>query len=94
MERDEIIDILNRNKIEIEQGNWEDVYDDIVSWKRRDFSNFLIENDVNPSTLFKKYIPDNAFEESELLRSINISSTFDLVDAFSKSIKKILSKIK
>ena len=77
MEKYEIIEILEDNQDNIEKGNWEKVYETISEsgCKRRDFSDFLIENGFDPSNLFKTYVPDYAFMGSHRLEYITLSNS-------------------
>ena len=75
MTKEKLIQILEDNQDAIESGNWEAVYQNIDQFYRGELSDFLIQNDVDPSTLFKKYIPYHAFRKSELLTSINIQKS-------------------
>lgn len=84
LSKEEIIDILNNNKENIENGNWEAVYKNINWWERRFFSDFLIENDVDPSTLFKTCVPDYAFAycECSSLQSITLPNSLKKIGMF------------
>lgn len=75
MEKDEIIDILNRNEYNIESGNWEEVYESMKYDIRGDFSRFLIQNGIDINTLFKKYIPRFTFDWCSNITSFTLSTS-------------------
>lgn len=102
MDKEELIKILEDNKLNIEEGNWNAVYKNMDEYDRGEFSEFLIENDIDPSKMFKGEIPDWAFRHCSKLTSIIIPNNVKKIreDAFAycnsltsvtipKSVKKI-----
>lgn len=75
LDKKELVRVLEKNKQDIENGNWEKVYLDIFDYDRGYFSDFLIQNDVDPNTMFKRYIPSWAFDGCEYLTSITLPNT-------------------
>lgn len=70
--KDELIDILERNQENIEKGDWNSVYENMGKYDRGQFSDFLIENGIDPNTMFIYEIPDYAFGFCHSLTSIKI----------------------
>ena len=72
MTKKRLMKILQKNQADIENENWEKVYENIDYDFRGEFSDFLIDNGIDPSALFNDYIPEHAFFKSKLLTFINI----------------------
>lgn len=72
MEKEQLIEILQDNEHNITAGDWDAVYENIDRYERGEFSTFLLENDIDLSTLFKNEIPEWAFAHCKSLTSINI----------------------
>lgn len=75
MTKDELIDILEKNKENIKDGDWDTVYENIHKYKRGEFSQFLLENDIDPSIMFEDVIPEFAFQYCRGLTTITIPNS-------------------
>lgn len=75
-----LLDILNKNKDRIEKGQWEEVYESIPHSLRGDFSDFLIDNGIDPNNLFREYVPEKAFFRSSKLTSIKLPSSIEMIE--------------